>query len=97
MCVNLKDMPAPEEIAAKGERLYKERFQAQYELAHPGKFLAIDIMTEPPQAYLANTPEAALEQAQKTNPKGFFHVVRIGAPGVYRVGYTRGVSGGWRL
>jgi len=92
-----KIVPAPEEIAAKGQKIYNERFQALYGLTHAGKFLAIDVTVEPPQAYVADTPEAALEGAQRANPHGFFYVVKIGAPGVYRVGYTRGSLREWQL
>lgn len=76
----------PQEIAEKGEALYKNRFQAQYEREQPGRFLAIDITTE--EAIVADTPEQAVESAQARNPNGFFHLVKIGSAGVYRVGYT---------
>ncbi|MFB3813181.1 MAG: hypothetical protein ACE14L_03645 [Terriglobales bacterium] len=88
-------MITPNEISSKGEKLYKERFQGQYELSHPGQFLVIDVTRE--LAYVAESPEKALETAYKANPQGFFHVVRIGSPGVYRVGHTQGVSRAWHL
>jgi len=90
-------MLAPEEIATRGEKIYREQFQQQYELSHPGKFLAIDVTVPNGAVYVADTPEEALETAQRMNPRGFFHIVRVGSPGVYRVGYTRGTSRGWQL
>ncbi len=80
-------MITPDEISATGERLYKERFQREYEVTHIGRFLAIDVTTE--HAFVADTADGALQAAYQTNPKGFFYLVRIGAPGVYRVGYTQ--------
>lgn len=77
----------PQEIADKGEALYKQRFQAEYEERHLGKYLAIDITSE--EAFVADSPEQAIEAAQRKNPNGFFHLVKVGSPGVYRVGYTR--------
>lgn len=76
----------PQEIAEKGEALYKSRFRAEYEEGHVGQFLAIDVTLE--EAFVADTPEGALETAQRKNPQGFFHLVKIGSPGVYRVGYA---------
>ncbi len=75
----------PQEIAEKGEALYKNRFRAEYE-EHEGRFLAIDVTLE--EAFVADTPEGALEAAQRKNPQGFFHLVKIGSLGVYRVGYA---------
>ena len=60
----------PDEISKKGEKLYREKYQREYEITSPGKYLAIDITTELP--YIADTPEAALETAISTNPQGFF-------------------------
>jgi len=77
----------PERIAEKGQALYRERFRNEYEEQYPGKYLAIDINTE--KAFIGDTPEAAVEALQKANPNGFYHLVRIGSPGVYRVGYTQ--------
>ncbi len=90
-------MPILSEVALKGDKIYKERYQRDYELKYHGKFLAIDVTSEDGKAFLADSPEAALKTAEKDNPKGFFYLLRIGAPGVYRVGYTQGKPSGWQL
>ena len=82
----------PNIIAEKGEKLYREKFRAQYE-DQIGKFLAIDVESE--QASLADTPEAALQNARLANPEGTFHLIKIGSPGVFRVGYAGRQSGDW--
>jgi len=86
-------LETPQAIADKGEKIYREKYQAKYERGHTGKYLAIDIQTE--QAYLGETPEEAIQNAQAANKTGLFHTVRIGFAGVYRLGYLSGNSGDW--
>ena len=76
----------PKQLAEKGEKIYREKYKEEYERLHPGKYVAIDLGTE--KAFVADTPEAAVELLQKENPKGFFHLVRIGAAGVFKVGFS---------
>ena len=87
----------PEMIAHRGEAIYKEKFQEVYERLlrskYFGKFLAIDISSE--KAFVDDTPLGALQKAQAENPDGLFHLVKIGFPGVYKLGYTSGERGDW--
>jgi len=83
----------PQEAANKGMAIYREKYQQAYEREHPGKFVAIDITTG--EAWVADTPEAALEMAQRANANGFFHLIRVGSPGVFRVGYTQHSAREW--
>lgn len=76
----------PKQLAEKGEAIYKQKYQQEFERLHPGKFAAIDIDTE--KAYIADTPEAAVEALQKVRPAGFFHLVKIGSTGVFKVGFS---------
>jgi hypothetical protein len=85
----------PNSIAEKGEILYREKFQADYEVRYPGKYLAIDVNSATP--YLADTPEQAVENLLKVNPHAYYHLVRIGAPGVYRVGFAHHDQREWFL
>jgi hypothetical protein len=85
----------PNSIAEKGEAIYREKFQEEYERKYPGKFLAIDVTTATP--YVADTPEKAVEQLLQANPRAYYHVIRVGSPGVYRVGYTQHESREWHL
>ena len=84
---------SPKEMAAKGEAIYNEKYRAQYEAEHPGKFVAIDINTG--KAWVNDTPEGALGTAQGDSPEGLFHLIKVGAPGVYRVGYSQRTSCDW--
>lgn len=77
----------PQDISDRGDALYKNKFQDLYEKQHHGKFLAIDVTTQ--EGFLGDTPEQALEAAQTQNIDGYFHLVKIGSPGVFRVSYSR--------
>jgi len=76
----------PKQLAEKGETIYKTKYQQEYERLYPGKYVAIDVGTE--KAFVADTPEAAIEHLQKENPKAFFHLIRIGSAGVFKVGFS---------
>jgi hypothetical protein len=79
-------------IVERGERIYNEKYREEYEAKHLGKFVAIDVTTE--RAYLSDTPETALQEGRTQNPSGVFHLIRIGSPGVFRVGYSAADSDG---
>lgn len=84
---------SPQVLAQKGEDIYNKKFRKEYEEKYQGKFVAIDISTE--NAILADTPEDALLKAQKESPDGFYHLLKVGSTGVYRIGYTSGEYGDW--
>ena len=69
------------EVATAGERLYR-KLACSYK-QEQGKYLAIDVDTG--KAFLAASPQDALRLAELANPKGSFHLVKIGSEGLYRV------------
>lgn len=83
---NLRALNTPDKIAEAGQRLYAERHQAQLEKDRSGQFVAIDVLTG--EGYVAEFPEQALEHARKQAPNGVFHLIRIGAPGAFKVSYS---------
>ena len=76
----------PKTIADRGAQIYEAKYQQAYEANHPGQYVAIDIQSE--EAFVAQTPEEALRTAQVRKPGSMFHLIKIGAPGVFRVGYS---------
>lgn len=80
------DLTHPRAIAEKGEQIYNENYKASYESDHPGKFVAIDVLSA--KAFVADTPEGAMEEARKQSPKGLFHLMKVGSQGAFRVSYT---------
>lgn len=80
----------PQEVADAGERIYQQKYKTSLEKEHPGQFVAIDVKTE--KIYVAPQPEAALQQAKAEAPTGVFHLIRVGAPGAYRVSHVNTAS-----
>lgn len=76
----------PQEIAEAGQKIYDDRYKAEYEKKYPGQFVAIDILTG--TATVAPEPEQAIDQARKAVSHGYFHLIRIGAPGAFKVSYS---------
>lgn len=83
----------PKAIAETGEKIYNEKYRAQYEADHSGKFVAINIRTE--HATLGDTPEKALEDGKNADSSGVFHLIKIGSPGAFRVSYAQHGSNDW--
>jgi hypothetical protein len=83
----------PKVLAEAGEKIYKDKFQYEFELEHLGKFAVIDIGSQ--QAFVGNTPEEAYKNAIATVPKGLFHLIKIGSAGAYRVSYASNATEDW--
>ncbi len=83
----------PGVIAETGERIYDEKYRAEYEAKHGGKFVAVNVHTG--GATLGDTPEEALRRAKETDPSGIFHLIRVGSPGAFRVSYAQHGSNDW--
>ncbi|OGC91906.1 MAG: hypothetical protein A2W25_01810 [candidate division Zixibacteria bacterium RBG_16_53_22] len=72
------------ELAQKGEEIYARKYKEELEKSHHGQFVAIDVTNE--KYFLGTTPGEAAQKAAQENPGGFFHLIRIGFSGVYRMG-----------
>ncbi len=77
---------SPEEIAEKAQKIYEARYKEEYERKYLGQFVAIDV--DSGQAFVARSPEKAVEAAQTAAGGGFIHLIKIGSPGVYHVSYS---------
>lgn len=97
MTTDMKALDSPDKIATEGERIYAERHKLNLEQEHLGHFVAVDVMTG--SAYVAEFPEDALAKARSEAPNGVFHLIRIGAPGAFKVSYgsSRDAFWGWSL
>ena len=83
----------PREAAERGEKIYNEKYKTAFEDEHYGKYVAVDIQTE--HAYIADSPEDAISLARKGNPKGVFHLVKVGSTGAFRVSYSSNANMDW--
>jgi hypothetical protein len=72
------------ELAQRGEEIYTRKYKQDLEEHHRGEFAAIDVTTE--ECFIGSSPEEAARKAADSNPGGFFHLIRIGFSGVYRMG-----------
>jgi len=85
MSIDLRVLDSPEKIAEAGELIYAERYKARLEPERRGHFIAVDVTTG--EGYVADYPEQALQEARTAAPNGIFHLIRIGAPGAFRVSF----------
>lgn len=83
----------PKNIVEAGEKIYNERYRAQFEAEQIGKFVAINVKNG--HATLGATSEEALEEARKTNRDGLFHLIRVGSPGAFQVSHVSNASDNW--
>jgi hypothetical protein len=87
------DISNPKQIAEIGEKIYETTYKSAFEVEHPGRFVAIDVSTS--KAFLGDTAEGAMEEAHKASPKGLFHLIKVGSPGAFRVGYANDTNLDW--
>lgn len=85
----------PRATAALGEKIYAERYRAEFEKLYLGQFVVIDVATG--EAYRGRSPEEALRTAKERVPDGVFHMIRIGETGAFRVSYSSRVASRNRL
>lgn len=81
----------PKQVAEAGERIYAERYKDQFERDQSGKFAVVDVTTG--KAYLADSAIDAFRQAAADAPLGAFHLIKVGSPGAFRVGYSGSSNG----
>ena len=79
----IREFSNPQEIAIKGNEIYKRKYRAEYERRYKGQFAAIDLLSE--KAYLADFPEAALANAKNAAPESTFYLLRVGSSGAFKI------------
>jgi len=85
---------APEQIAEKGESLYREKLKAILEPAQNGRFVAIEVVSG--EHYVGDTIIEAVEAARKKYPNRLLHTIKIGYEGVYKLGrFSKRAFYGW--
>lgn len=77
---------SPKEIAEAGERIYRDKYKQEYEKSYPGQFAAINIKTG--AAVVRPAAEAAAIAAREASPDGVFHLIKIGSPGAFQLGFA---------
>ncbi len=77
--------PSTRDTALRGEKIYKEKYQHEFEKTHKGKFVAINVNTS--DATLADTSEEAIRLALEKDPSGLFHLMRVGHQSAFDAGW----------
>lgn len=62
-------------VADKGEQIYKDLFQEQYEKEYSGQYVIIDVLKK--QAYVAESAAEAVLKAKEDAPDGLFHLIKM--------------------
>jgi predicted aspartyl protease len=73
--------------AEAGEKLYRDLYRAKFEHDHAREFAAIDVSSRE-DPFWGSTAAEALQKAIKQAPDGTFHLIKVGAPAAFKVGYT---------
>jgi hypothetical protein len=76
-----RQFPNPTQIAAAGQKIYDDRYRADFEGLHHGKYVSVNVRTG--EASMGDTPEEALDRGRTLDREGLFHLVRVGFPSVY--------------
>jgi len=80
---------SPEQVAQKGEEIYKNKLKSILEPKENGKFIAIEVISE--NYFVGDSILEALETAKKEYPDQLFHTIKIGYQGVFKMGsYIKG-------
>jgi hypothetical protein len=76
-------MALVDDIAAKGEKIYRDRYKDEYEAKYLGKIVGIDI--DSGRAFVGSSPEEVTMAADATSSHGLLYVFKVGGPGVYHL------------
>jgi hypothetical protein len=73
-------------IADVGNRIYNERYKAEYEQKYLHQFAAVDVLSG--GAALGATAMEAVTKAHEMYPEGFFHLIRVGHAAAFAYGWA---------
>ncbi len=72
------------QVAAKGEEIYRQRYQKAFERLYPNQFVAIDVLSQ--QAFIGEYPDVAIGKAFDEVAQPHIHLVKIGCDSAYSMG-----------
>jgi hypothetical protein len=73
------------EIAERGEDIYRQKYQEQFEQKYNGKFVVINVVTD--DATVSDASHDAVRFAVGKDPNGLFHLMRIGRQAAFEGGW----------
>lgn len=69
------------EIAERGEQIYRQQYQTEFEQRYNGKFVVVNIGTG--DASVSDTSHDAVHAAMKKESTGPFHLMRVGSEAAF--------------
>ena len=69
------DYSSDQIVADRGERIYQDLYQGEYESSFEGQYVVIEVLTK--RAYVAHSAAGALIKAKTEDPNGLFHLIKI--------------------
>jgi hypothetical protein len=83
-------LPNLQGMAEAGRRIYREKYQTEFEAHYQGQILAIEVDSE--RAFLGASIEEALRRGRNACPDSLFYFMKVGARGVYTLRWTQARS-----
>jgi hypothetical protein len=80
---NIQHVPNLRAMAESGKRIYREKYQCDFETRFPGQIVAIEVDSQ--RAFVAPSVMKALQLGRSVCPRSLFYFMRVGAPAVYRM------------
>jgi hypothetical protein len=81
----------PGKVSQRGEEIYRNQYQREFEANFRGEFVMIDVETE--KAYRGATATEAYENARRQSAEGPFYLLKVGEPGAYKIRYSTDADG----
>lgn len=75
-------LSTPDTIVRAAEKIYREKYQEEYEKDHRGQYVVIDVRSE--KAYLDDRSGRAIKAARQDSPNGIFHLMRVGSRAAFK-------------
>jgi hypothetical protein len=79
--------PSTQDIAQRGEAIYRQKYQEELEKSCNGKFVAVNVNTG--EITVGDTSTEAVRSALEKDPSGLFHLMRVG--------YQAALAAGWYI
>lgn len=69
------DYSSDQIVADRGERVYHDLYQHEYESMFGGQYVVIEVLTK--RAYVSSSAAGAIIKAKTDDSNGLFHLIKI--------------------
>jgi hypothetical protein len=78
-------VPSTQNIAQRGEQIYREKYEESFVKIHKGRFAAINVNTT--EATVSDSADEAVRLALQKDPDGLFHLIRVAHQAAFEAGW----------